>query len=738
MRHRAARDGFAHGILYGIARGIMNGMAHGIMNGMTHGITAALALALALPAAAQEGDEPVETIEVTGQAIERERTAEAVEVVALDEARTRTGDLGAVLNRSRGINIRRGGGFGSAAQLSLNGLQGAQVRVFFDGVPIELSGFSVGLANIPPSLLERVEIYSGVVPIRFGADALGGVVHLVPETRYYLTSTHLSYQLGSFGTHRVIARRSQSLGDHGFVAATGFYDRSDNDFAVDVEVADARGRLADATVDRFHDGYEAFGGVVETGLLGLGPVDVLMLRGFYNQHARDIQHDFVMTVPYGEATTGGWEAGATARFEGTGWWHEQSRVEAVASYSRRVRELLDVTRYAYDWYGERIRERGTLGEIGLARGSDGVDSIIVEDNVFARLGVDLPIGEVQALRLSITPAYTTRSGENRTIEAGRDPLAAARSIVRIVSGVEYEIDLLDDTVEVIAIGKHYHYIGRNEELLPNGYFADRSRDFDRFGGGGMARWQISEWLMAKLSYEYATRLPDPDEVFGDGVLIGANLELEPEVSHNVNVSLSLALDGTPSGHWRAAVNGFVRDSDDLIVLLGGAQRVQEYRNVYRTEGRGVEVALGWRTLGDLFAFDANLTWQDMRNASTEGTFADFEGDRIPNRPWFFANLAGRLRFDGVVDREDTLSAGWDARYVEGFYRGWESVGLRAFKQTVDAQLTHTAFVAYAIPVAGIDLTGTVELDNLTDARVFDDYGVQRPGRALALRLTADF
>ena len=38
-----------------------------------------------------------------------------------------------------------------------------------------------GIANVPVNLIERVEIYRGVVPIRFGADALGGAVNLVSD-----------------------------------------------------------------------------------------------------------------------------------------------------------------------------------------------------------------------------------------------------------------------------------------------------------------------------------------------------------------------------------------------------------------------------------------------------------------------------------------------------------------------------------------------------------------------------
>ena len=48
--------------------------------------------------------------------------------------------------------------------------------------------------------------------------------------------------------------------------------------------------------------------------------------------------------------------------------------------------------------------------------------------------------------------------------------------------------------------------------------------------------------------------------------------------------------------------------------------------------------------------------------------------------------------------------------------------------------------ALAVTTVGYDGargSATLEADNLTDAKAFDNYGVQRPGRAFYLELTAD-
>ena len=69
---------------------------------------------------------------------ERRQLVEARET---HEAQRHTADLGEVLARTEGIAVQRSGGLGSDTRLSLHGLSDDQIRVFLDGVPLELSGF---------------------------------------------------------------------------------------------------------------------------------------------------------------------------------------------------------------------------------------------------------------------------------------------------------------------------------------------------------------------------------------------------------------------------------------------------------------------------------------------------------------------------------------------------------------------------------------------------------------------
>jgi hypothetical protein len=628
--------------------------------------------------------------------------------------------------------VRRDGGLGSNTRFSLNGLYDEQVRFFLDGLPLDVAGYPLGVANVPVNLIERVEVYRGVVPVRFGADALGGAVNLVTD-QSYPSKLGASYQIGSYGTHRLTLDGRYHHAPSGFVAsASGYYDYTKNNYMIDVDIPDARGRPQPATVRRFHDAYRAYGATIEAGIIDKPWAKRLLLRGTLSGYDKELQHNVVMRVPYGEVTYGEDVYGASARYEVEP--HKGVTVEAVASYALRTIDYVDKAEWVYNWRGERVRERPVAGEIE----SRPRDQTVWQHTLFGRAVSSWTISPEHALRLSLTPAYTTRTGDER-IQANpnaRDPLTAQRDLFTLVTGLEYELNLFGERLANIVFIKDYYYSAQSEERLPGEVYRKRDSRTHSQGIGDSLRLRITPWMYAKASYELATRLPTPYEVFGNGVLIMANLDLEPEVSHNGNFGPRIELPRTPVGSFMLDVNGFVRSSKRLIVLLG-SERFFSYQNVYSALGLGIETALNWSSPGRWISLDGMLTWQDQRNNSEAGTFADFDGDRIPNRPYLFGGWGARGRVPGLPNKADTLEPFYFGRYVHSFFRGWESQGLREFKQTVDSQITHSIGLSWILTRDWGRIATTAEIDNLTFARLFDNFGVQRPGRAFYLKVTGE-
>jgi hypothetical protein len=339
------------------------------------------------------------------------------------------------------------------------------------------------------------------------------------------------------------------------------------------------------------------------------------------------------------------------------------------------------------------------------------------------------------LTVSTAPTVVGRTGDERR-EANpeaRDALSAERRLITLVSGAQYELKLFAERLENTLFAKDYLQILRSEDPLATGSFRRRDRETHRAGLGDSMRYTVADWLYVKASYEWATRLPNPDEVFGNAFPVKPNLELEPELSRNLNLGFTLSGELSRLGRLRGDANGFLRDAERLIVLVGDDEAAT-YQNVYSARSLGVELAAGWTSPDDYLALDGNLTWVDFRNTSAEGAFAENEGDRIPNRPYLFATGSARLQKRALAGPNDELSFTWTSRYVHEFFRGWE--GLGTDKLTVDAQLVHGVALTYLVRGDPTELSFSAEAQNVTDAAAFDVFGVPRAGRAIYFKATA--
>jgi vitamin B12 transporter len=671
------------------------------------------------------------TVQGQSEAERARRSSEAVHVVETQQAKRQTADLGEVLARTQGVGVQRSGGLGSDTRFSLNGLTDDQVRFFLDGVPLDFAGYPFGLANVPVNLVERVEIYRGVVPIRFGADALGGAVNLVSDRDVSGTHGAVSFQAGSFGTYRTtLSARHLHEPSGWFTRVNAFVDRADNDYPMDIEVPDARGHEVPARVYRFHDAYAAEGANVETGLVNKPWARRLLLRGFITHYDKEIQHNLMMTFnPYGDVTLAESAAGASLRYENT--FARRVLVKVVGGYAYTAQVYRDLGKCVYDWFGQCLRQRLQPGE----RRGRAEDQLYWEHAGFARVNADWRVWPGHTLTFSSAPTLITRSGDERrqANQQARDALSAERRLTTLVSGLEHTLKLCDDRLENTLFGKDYLQVLRAEDPLSSGLFRRRDHTTHRVGVGDALRYAFTDWVYAKASYEWATRLPTPDELFGNAFPIKPNLQLEPELSHNLNLGVTLSGEASPLGQLRADVNGFLRNAEQLIVLVGDDEAAA-YQNVYSARSRGVELAAGWTSPGQYLALDGNLTWVDFRNTSSEGAFAANGGDRIPNRPYLFGTGSARLQKRELSAANDELSLTWTSRYVHEFFRGWEGLGTN--KLTVPSQLVHGLALTYLVRGQPTELSFTGEAQNVTNAAAFDVFGVPRPGRAIFFKATA--
>ncbi|NGP87708.1 TonB-dependent receptor [Fodinibius halophilus] len=678
---------------------------------------------------------------VTGlsESEELELTAKAVDAVELADTKFKTTDLGDVMAQTKGVNVRRSGGLGSSSRFSLNGLTDDQIRFFLDGVPLEFSGYSFGISNVPVNLIKRVEIYKGVVPIRFGTDALGGAVNLVAPKEHKGIHGSVSYQTGSFGTNRAAANINYLNKDTGFFFnGSGFYDYAKNDYKIDVEIPDQSGKLEDATVKRFHDSYTGYGTNLKLGVQDKSWTNKFSVKAYIADYDKDIQHNNVMSVPYGEVTSGKKSYGIAIHYDKV--INRNLSLKLKNGYSYDIRSFADTSRYIYNWHGEpvrdsngNIRERGTPGELGKA-----ADQVFWDRNYYNRLNINYQLDTQHEIHLSSAPTYVRRTGNERWQEEFEtvDPLNDVRTVFNWVNGIEHSWSSADGKIENDFFIKGYMQNIKAEEQT-NGAPINRNRSFRTIGFGNNIRYTFNKQWLVKASYEWATRLPKTEELFGNGSLVRPNLSLEPEKSHNANLAFNYRTPDTESLTWNIKLNGFLRSTDRLIVLLSDRD-VYRYQNVFSAVSTGIEVSGSIKTRNNRFQLKGNTTWQSFRNQSTKGQFGRFKGDRIPNRPYFFANLMAQYKIPQPFTESDRIKLFLSNRYVHEFYRGWESVGLKRFKDTIPSQFTQNLGATYDFPIESATASFTAEVQNITNADTYDFFGIQKPGRAFYLKITTQF
>lgn len=667
----------------------------------------------------------------------KEQTAQAVSVIEMREAKFKTADLGEVLAQTQGINVRRTGGLGSRTNFSMNGLTGNQIRFFLEGIPLEYHGYTFGISTVPVNLVDRVEVYKGVVPIEFGADALGGAINLITPKIKSGFSGSFSAQAGSFGTYRtslILSNYNKKTGF--FIKGNGFYDTSQNNYKVDVDVPDDSGKIKKVTVPRFHDAYKGYGLQLITGVKDRIWAKELSIEGFYTDYTKEIQHNQLMVgIPYGEVMTYRKAAGTVLTYRND--FANNVQIDFISGYNYRERQFTDVSDFVYNWYGQRIE--GSAGNVSgeISESTGPSDTYTWNNDVFSRLKASWKINDQYAVSLSSAPTYSKQTGDDRLIN-GYDPASAVRDLFTWVNGADFKINAFNERLENIVFVKNYFQKINSEEKIPsNNTVVKEDRSMNYFGFGNGLSFKFNEQFSTRLTYEYATRLPQTDELFGDGQFIQGNLNLKPERSHNVNFELFFKSKANyEASNWQVQTNVFLRKIDNQILFVPSLDRNNMYQNVFAATSTGIEVSGSWTSKNDNLSFHANSTYQHFYNDSNEGIFAAYKGDRVPNQPYFFANGGANYSFHNLFGNADKLSLFLDARYVYEFFRSWESASVNPF--VIPSQYTFDFGTTYHSSIKGFKYAVTAEMQNLTNEKNYDFFGVQKPGRSFNIKLVTQF
>ena len=656
----------------------------------------------------------------------------AFNAVALDTKalQNSTQNLSEALAQAPGMKIRESGGVGSDMQLMMDGFTGKHIKIFIDGVPQEGVGSSFGLNNIPVNYAERIEVYKGVVPVGFGADAIGGVINIITKKNRNKWFLDASYSYGSFNTHKSYVNFGQTFRSGLTYEINVFQNYSDNNYYVDTPVKDfttgAINKKKIEHVKRFHDTYHNEAVIGKIGFVDKKWADRLMFGFTYSHMYKDIQTGVRQEVVFGGKYRKGYSIMPSLDYRKRDFFVRGLDVVLTANYNKNMTNNVDTSSYEYNWRGE-MRPLRMPGEQSYQNTRSD------NNNWNGTLTANYRIGKAHTFTFNHVINAFRRSNQsllNEDSEANAIPKETRKNI----SGLSYRL-MPTEHWNLSVFGKYYNQFiaGPVATSSAQDDYIRTTNSVSAMGYGAAGTYFILKSLQAKLSYEKAYRLPTNEEMFGDEDLETGDISLKPENSDNVNLNLSY--NETFGKHSVYVEGGLIyRNTKDYIQRnisdLSGGKYGATYVNHGRVETKGYNISVrygfaNWVSVGGNFT---QMNVRDNVKTVTSGTNQESltYGARMPNLPYQFANSDVTFYWRNLWKKGNTLSVTYDNLYMHSFPLYSEAVGSES-EFVVPTQFSHNLTLSYGVQNGRYNIS--FECRNLTNEKLYDNFSLQKAGRA---------
>lgn len=627
------------------------------------------------------------------------------------------------ISRAVGVQVRRSGGLGSPSVFSVRGLEGQRVQIYVNGNAADVAGDAFTLDNIPLQLVERVEVYKGVVPAQFGGDGLGSAINVVtihPEGGYL----DAGYTFGSFGQQQLSVTGKRPFGLGFEAAASVNVDRADNDFMMENPFQPG------LVVRRDHDQIQRVlvGGALTNSRTWFDEVGVEGAIIAENRQVQGIQTN----IQHAEAGSSLGVLILTGDREGAMGGRLALRTALIGAWARGV--LVDTSAVRYGWDGTTSPSPNGRGELGFFPSDSDNRTTIYRYRLAAAYEAS------PAHTFNVTSVFDwiafRPSNPIASEYAGRNVADFPGDQAAAVVGLSHEWRPLGRRFIAVTGVRGYAFSASG---TPSSLFNPSATDPERVesqsvdvGGSLALRYRFRGGVLAKAAVEHARRLPSSTELFGDGLLVQAAPALKPERA--LNVTVGAQLDRTVAGRRvQVEVGAFWQSIRDLIRLGAGIGGTATHTNLGAARIAGLEAEVQSDVTDWLFA-RAYATYLDARDVlETEpGTSVPSAtyGLRIPNLPYLFGGLQTEVYRNGLVGRNSRAKAFYEAQFTGEYYYAFE-VSSRQ-ERRIPRTLTHTIGAEAAWLDSGI--TVSAEVQNLADATVLNQFNFPLPGRTFRLKL----
>lgn len=672
-----------------------------------------------------------------------------VAAIQTEEASIRNLQTNELLNTTVGVKIRQNGGLGASTQYSLNGLAGDAVRIFIDGIPISVYGNSFNLNSIPPAMIKEIQVYKGVVPGHLADDALGGAINIELHSHAQNTlNAAISY--GSFNTIQTNANAVYRMDTSGFtVKASLFQNYSDNDYEVSgrsVVVTGLGGVQTPITARRFNDAYRSTGGVAQIGFTDVSWADQFFVGVTASDDYKEVQHGAFMTLtPYKDRFLESDALLGSVTYQKKNFLTKGLAVNFTGLYGNRNRAVVDTLAQAYSWAGiPAVDFRGNQYEYawGSQQEESGPTLAKIKRKVASvRSGISYAFNSNHKVLFNHVFSKIDREDSDALAAVLENTFIGTRDLDKHIYSLTYDFSAFQKKLKMNVFGKHYYQKTISVDPAIESDIDGTNRIVDEvvaskvnYNGYGFASsYAFIPELTLMASAEKAIRLPNETEIFGnDGDNVVANSSINPEQSNNYNLGLRLGAFTLKKHQFTLYSNLFLRSIKDRIGLpiensLNINDEVIFYVNQGSGESKGVDAQLTY-THNNNLALNFNISKFDLtiENRGTEIA--------VPNTPFLTMNGSLRYGMDHIFQKNSHLNFFYNLYYTDDFSylvpQGSNTVGDDFFK--IPEQLVQDIGFSYSFPNKKVILS--LDVKNIFNKPVFDNLSVQKPGRAIYLKL----
>ncbi|WP_128331044.1 TonB-dependent receptor plug domain-containing protein [Apibacter sp. HY039] len=679
---------------------------------------------------------------------ELEKKGFAVNVIETKEASERNTQTLELLDQSVGVRIRQDGGLGSNYQFNINGMTGNSIKVFIDGLPMETYGGSFSLNSIPPAMIERVEVFKGVVPGYLANDALGGAINIVLKN-YYRNNLSASLSYGSFNTTQANFSANYRA-KSGFTFKTSmFYNYSDNDYKVwgrSIYNTNPNGTIEYIKARRFNDAYYSYGSITEIGVTKTKWADKFLIGYSNSFDYNEIQHGRFMNRAYMGRYAKRNAHIASIAYNKKDFLTSGLDINFRAIYTERKQLLSDTNRLAYNWNGKPIIDlngRPVRSSYGAQQGTATINHID-RKSASANAGVSYKINNHHSFSFNYLFFHQNRKDNDELRAVVENLYNESNKITKNNFALSYELTAFEEKLKTSLFGKYYmQSIERTKPIAVKNELNQDVRvlkkdqsDVNENGYGFAASYLISNSIMIMASAEKAIRMPSEGEVFGNVAdNKQENFYLKPEKSNNYNLGFKAGPYEIGKFHKAGiSVNGFIRDTRDRIYEFEitkniSVQETYQSKNQLKTMSRGIDLEFNYSYKDNLRLFFNLSRFKSFMNNKKE-TYTYKE--QLPNEPYFTMNTNAQYSFKNILSKGSRLILYYNFRFVGEFNSLLieKLQGADHFK--VPSQNIHDVGITYKFPNQHFMIS--LDAKNIFDKQAFDNFAVQKPGRAFYVKL----